>query len=451
MRSRYWTLWGALLLTAGAVRAQGIVVTLSAPQPFHAEPQTTATPPQPFAITLGRPQPLTGTLQANGIQPVATTESGRPFVARAQTPDIPPVPVSPFPGSPPPPPPPGGLGGPPLPPGVGVVPGQEAYNSGVVNSDADLRWWTRFGQTFERCWDDITTGVSGVFGASDAAGGRGRFQSDHRFDTFASPVSNPIFFEDPRALTELRPFFIWQKTRNSTPGFAGGSNYLANLQARVALTDSISLVVNKLGWTWTNASQPGYHDVQTANGFEDVHFGPKFTVYSNVDTLTVLAIGANFELAVGDDRVLNGTGNWSISPYVSFAQNFLKSQAGSVNFMTTAGYSQRIDSRRTDFFYGSFHFDYDVGNYHRFYPLVELNWTQYTFNGSARQLGFEGNNLFNFGSDGVAGHADLTLALGARYKFTENFQFGLAGEFSLLGGGRHMDAFRLTADFILRY
>ncbi|MBX9679462.1 MAG: transporter [Gemmataceae bacterium] len=448
MRSRYWTFWGAVLLTAGTVRAQGIVVTLSPPQPFHSDPQPAVSPApsQPFAITLGRPQPLGS--PSNNIQPVSAIEPARPFVARAQTPDIPPVPVNPFP---PPPPPPGGVIGGPAPPGVGVIPGQEAYNAGVVNSDADLTWWSRFGQRIERCWDDVTTGVSGVFGGSEVASGRTRFQSDHGFDHFASPVSNPIYFEDPRALTELRPFFIWQKTRNSTPGFAGGSNYFANLQARVALTENISIVINKLGWVWTNANQPGYHDVQTANGFQDLYFGPKFTIYRNQTTLTVIAVGANIELAVGDNRVLNGTGNLSISPYLSLAQNFLKSDYGSFNFMTTVGYAQSLDNRRTDFFFNSLHLDFDVGNFHRFYPLVELNYTQYTFDGGARQLGYEGNNLFNFGSDGVAGHADLTLALGARYKFNENLQFGLAGEFSVLGGGRHIDGFRLTADVILRY
>jgi len=444
MRSRMLALWGAILLTAGPVRAQGIVVTLSPPEPLHRE-VAPAVAPSINDITLGRPTPLGQFIAppASDIQTTSYQPSQLPYTARGQTPDIPAVPINP-----PPPPPPPGVGGP-IPPGVGVVPGEEAYNSGVVNSNADLTWWSRFGQRIERCWDDVTSGIGG-FGAAAPGSTRSRFQSDHCFDTFASPVSNPFYFEDPRALTELRPVFIWQKTRNSTPGFAGASNYLADLQARVAVTENISIVINQLGWTWTNANQP-YHDVQSANGFQDIHVGPKWTFYRNQTSLTVMAVGANFELAVGDDRVLNGTGNLSISPYFSLAQNFLKSDYGSFNFMTTAGYSQRIDSRRTDFFFGSFHLDYDVGNMHQFYPLVELNWTQYTFNGSARQFGFEGNNLFNFGSDGVAGHADLTLAVGGRYKFSETLQFGLAGEFSVLGGGRHMDGFRLTADMIIRY
>ena len=40
----------------------------------------------------------------------------------------------------------------------------------------------------------------------EPAGGRACLvQSDHGFDNFISPVTNPSLFEDPRALTEVRP------------------------------------------------------------------------------------------------------------------------------------------------------------------------------------------------------------------------------------------------------
>lgn len=441
MRSRMLALWGAILLTAGVGRAQGIVVTLSPPQPYH-------TPPTDSAITLGRPQPL-GTaapaFDGPAIQRTSATFGADPgYVARGQIGDIPPVPINPPP--PPPPPTPGGS----PPPPARVVPGEEAYNCGIVNNNADKgNWFVRKGNDIEHWWDDVKTTFTGGFGGAGGSS-RAAFMSDHQFDVFASPVSNPIFFEDPRALTELRPFFIWQKTPNNTPGFAGGSNYVADVQARVALTENISIVINELGWVWTNANQT-YFDVNTANGFQELHLGPKWTFWRSTETQTVMALGANFELPVGSAAVQQRTGTLSISPYFSIAQNFLKSDYGSFNAMGTVGYSQRLDNTRTDKVYTSLHLDYDVGNQHKFYPLVELNWTGYTFNGNARTYGFEGSNLFNFGSNGVAGTSDLTVAIGGRYKFNENLQFGLAGEFSVLGTGRHMDNFRLTADMIIRY
>src|SRR5689334_22588699 len=36
----------------------------------------------------------------------------------------------------------------------------------------------------------------------------GFLPSDHCFDSFISPLSNPFFFEDPRSLTEARGIFI---------------------------------------------------------------------------------------------------------------------------------------------------------------------------------------------------------------------------------------------------
>src|SRR5207248_2391314 len=106
---------------------------------------------------------------------------------------------------------------------------------------------------------------------------------------------------------------------------------------------------------------------------------------------------------------------------------------GSFNFLNTTGYSFATDNQRTDFFYSSFHIDYDVKNLNKIFPLIELNWFHYTTNGGAGEFfGFEGRDLVTFGSGGVAGHNDLSLAIGARYKFAEWFQIGAVAEFPLL-------------------
>jgi len=433
----------ALALSGGKAMAQEVMWRPARAESPRTEPPRTESCER---ITLGRPQPIASSplQQVSYSAPAATLSTPRPIV-RGQSPDLPAVNV------PAPPPPPGGFTGPAVFPGgpatgpVGLGVNEEAYNNGVVVSNGDLGgFWSRCGEKLKRCWGDMT-------GAVDSSiGGRARFQSDHCFDSFISPVSNPVYFEDPRALTELRPIFIWQRTRDSNPVFAGGDNFFTMLQGRVALTQNVSLVVNKLGWTWINP-EGNVLGIDDGNGFSEVHLGPKFTFIRNEDTGTVAAVGMNFELAVGSEEALQHTGNWSISPYFSIAQNFWRTGYGSFNFMNTTGYSLSIDSKRSDFLYSSFHLDYNVLNAGKLYPLIELNWTRYTMNGSALPLDFEGTNLFNFGSMAVAGHNDLTLALGFRYKFSEAIQFGLAGEFGLLGGHRHMEGFRIGADMIFRY
>jgi hypothetical protein len=392
-------------------------------------------------VTLGRPILTTPTPATSFITPVSTG------IVRGQIPDGPPpmnVPPPPFaPGGAPPVFPGGGpVGGP-------VRPNEEAYNCGRINDDADTGgFFDRWGDRFRRCWTDVSDGVKGGFSGS---GSRAMFQSDTENCWLISPVSNPHQFEDPRALTEFRPVFMWQSTPGPSSNFGGGSNYFLTLQGRVALTENISIVLNRLGWVWTDVRNSG-PDLVSGDGFSEIHIGPKFTFLRSCDSRTVAAIGANFELPVGSSRVAQDTGDFALSPYFSFAQGFGRTSYGGFNFINTTGYSFAFDSQRTDQFYSSFHLDYDLLDQHKFYPLIEMNWHYYPFNGGARNLGFEGADLFNFGSTHVAGRHDLTLAVGARYKFSEAVQVGVTGEFSLLGdGSHHLDAFRLTMDLILRY
>ncbi len=395
-------------------------------------------------VSLGRPQPLQAVADAPAREAAAApapipqaSYRVAPWLVRAQAPD-----------SPPPPPPFPGAGGGPVSGGGPISGGPDPYSCAPVNNDADLGgFWSKCNDKLKRCWGDTTTAVGGVFTAQN---GRNPFQSDVKCFHFISPVSNPFYFEDPRALTELRPVFIWQATPDSNTVFAAGNNYLFHLQGRLAVTDWMTIVIHKLGFT--NMGAKGTDPtIQSASGFSDFHFGPKFTFYKSEATGTVMAAGGIFELPVGSGNALQGTGNLSITPYFSIAQSFWRSEYGTFNFLNTTGYEFSIDSARTDAFFSSFHFDYDIANAHVFYPLIELNWWHYTMNGSARNLDFDGSNLFNMGSNGPAGLDELTIALGGRYKMSEAIQFGVTAETALLRGSRHLDNFRLTLDMIFRY
>ena len=81
-----------------------------------------------------------------------------------------------------------------------------------------------------------------------------------------------------------------------------------------------------------------------------MHLGPKFTFIRNPDTGTLLAAGLNFNLATGESKVFQTTGDLSLAPYLSFGQNFLRSSYGAFQFLGTAGYSYATDSQRSDFF-----------------------------------------------------------------------------------------------------
>ena len=274
------------------------------------------------------------------------------------------------------------------------------------------------------------------------------FESDHCFDYFATPVSNPFYFEDPRALTEVRPIFLFQTISNSNQVFRGGNTEFLGVQARVAITDQWSFVMNKLGGVWINPG--GDSLVPSGSGFAEIWLGPKWTFVRNTESGTVAAAGVTFEIPTGPTNVAQDTGSLSIVPYITAAQNFGCTSYGSFNAMATLGFSFRADSERADYLYNSWHLDFDVGNQHRFYPLVELNWFYYTNNGGARTLSFEGQDLANFGATNVSGRNNLSIATGVRYKFSEAIQTGVSVQFPLTNV-HDFQSFRLGLDVIFRY
>lgn len=284
-----------------------------------------------------------------------------------------------------------------------------------------------------------------------ALGQRGEwFKGDHAFDGFASPVTNPFLFEDPRSVTEARLIYLYQKIPGGQPDFQGGNAQFFGVQARVAVTDRLSFVVNKLGGVRLDPGSGSAFEEST--GFAELWLGPKYTFIRNEDAGRLLAGGLQFQIPVGSGSVSQNTGNLSLVPWATIGQNFFKDsfRFGSVNTLASGGYALSTNSARSDYLFLSGHIDLDVMNRHRFYPLAELNYVLVTTNGNAQPLmGSEGRDLFNFGSH-AKGNGLLTGALGARFKITEQAQLGGAFEIPL-AGPRDLFDYRFTVDFILRY
>jgi hypothetical protein len=322
----------------------------------------------------------------------------------------------------------------------------EQYNCGVVTPGQPGFW--------QSIWEGPRKLFNCVPGVGqeqfEGPGARRWFQSDHCFDSFISPVTNPFLFEDPRSLTEVRPIYIFNKVSSRNEEFGGGNTQFFGLQARVAFTDWFSVVVNKFGATWIEPRDPLDPDFGSHSGFSEVWLGPKFTFLRNEDSGTLGAAGLTFEIPAGDRQVFQDTGSLSLVPYVSFGQNFFKTSYGSFNALATTGYSFSVNRERSENLFLSAHLDYDVANLHRIYPLLEMNWFHYTRNGKTEDINFEGRDLFNFGAEHVAGHDAVSLAAGIRVKLTEWWSAGFAAEFPLTTRRDLMD-YRLTVDMIFRY
>jgi hypothetical protein len=285
-----------------------------------------------------------------------------------------------------------------------------------------------------------------AFGDTGGGGDRLAFQSDCAFDGFSSPITNPFLAEDPRSLTELRPIYIYQTMPSNHYFFQGGNIQFFGGQFRAAFTERFSVVLHKLGGMTINPEGP----LGGGSGFTEIWLGPKFAFWRVPDTQTIASFGLQFQLPVGSGSIYQNTGNFGLVPYLSVGTELGRTDYGTFRLINVAGYHLGTDDGRSNYLYDSLHIDLDAGDYHRFYPTLELNWFYYTSDGQDRPfLLFEGRDLANVGAT-ASGKSYFSIAPGFRYRFTDYLQMGLAAEFGL-GGSNDLLRFRLGVDLIWRY
>lgn len=265
-------------------------------------------------------------------------------------------------------------------------------------------------------------------------------KSEHCYDDFISPMTNPVYFEDPRQLSEVRAIFINHKlpyfNAIQTPG---GRLQLYAMQIRARLTENLSLIATKDGYV---VSQSPLLD----DGWADLSAGLKYSLYRNASTGSLLSIGGRFEMPTGMDRTLQGNGDGVFDFFLSGGTRLGRS----AHYLTGAGFILPVDSQdENQMFYWSQHLDKRIADT-RMYLFTELNWYNYMKSASAFPLPVQGGDLFNLGSPDIAGTNIVTDAIGAKFKPNGNCEIGFAWEFPLTATRGILDN-RITADLILRY
>ena len=72
-------------------------------------------------------------------------------------------------------------------------------------------------------------------------------KSDRAFDRFIEPVTNPVFFEDPRSRTRLRFIFINQLIPEGSL-LQGGDLQVYGLEATFAINERLAIIAQKDGY-----------------------------------------------------------------------------------------------------------------------------------------------------------------------------------------------------------
>ncbi len=262
------------------------------------------------------------------------------------------------------------------------------------------------------------------------------FKSETEFNEFISPMTNPVFFEDPRLMTEAR--FIFANHRlPSTLG--GGEVQLYALQLRARLTENLAFIATKDGFFVSHA------DIMD-DGWADVAAGLKLALWRDEETQTLLSTGFTYELPSGEWKALQGNGDGEFNIFLNGGAELLEG----MHWVSATGFRLPADrTQENQVWYWSNHLDQMIGNT-GLYLFGETNWYHWMRDADAFALPVGGLDVINLGSVNIAGNDVVSGALGVKYKPADNMEIGVAYEVPLTPRQDILKD-RLGVDFIIRY
>lgn len=301
---------------------------------------------------------------------------------------------------------------------------------------------------FNRGLSNVQVGCDGVGGCDGGCGGgcsncQGSrswlgnilMRSEGGFDCFISPITNPVYFEDPRLMTEARGIFL---NHRAPIAVGGGDVQLYALQLRARISENVAFIATKDGYV--QSSNPVIGD-----GWADTAAGFKFSLLRDVERQRLWTAGFTFELPSGEASALQGNGSGNLNIFVSAGRQIF----GGVNWLRCAGFRAPMDTvDESTVFYSSQHLSKNIGS--RTWVLTELNLQNWTGSGQNGIPGIEGGDLFNFGSTGVSGNTIVTNAVGLKFRPRPNSEAGIAFEYPLTERRDILDN-RINVNWIWRY
>jgi hypothetical protein len=265
----------------------------------------------------------------------------------------------------------------------------------------------------------------------------GMLPSDHCFDSFISPLSNPFFFEDPRSLTEVRGIFI----ENSLPLAVGNGDfqfYGAQLRGRVS--DRVSIIVPRIGFF--NANQAGGG---TPHGYLSTPIGFKYNFIRDAERQLLVSGGITYFIKGSSDALSNfGDGDFHLF-LTGGAQIFDRG-----HWISGTGFRLPTDTNwGTQMWYWSNQWDYEVVD--GIYGLLGINWFHWMRSAGNNFTGdIAGIDLLNLPAGNVAGTNVVTGVIGAKWKPSPHCEVGTGFEIPLTDRTDLLKN-RLYADLIFRY
>ena len=288
------------------------------------------------------------------------------------------------------------------------------------------------------------------------------YAQEKKFEDFIPPASNPVYFESPFHTTEARLIHLHQELNGHVYTALGklklnGELTLTALQLRYAVNERFSIIATKDGYGRMKYD----NTLETEDGFADLAVGVKYSPYIDYEAQAILTLGLRIELPTGDRNMFQGRHEFIANPFISFAKGF-----GNLHIVGYQGYQLPFDNDKSSTIaHTSLHVDYKIGN---FYPLIEFNWRHIIASGDGgpydadvKGVGnlavntinsnLSGLDITNLGTADSEGNNYFNVALGFRYKFTDNITAGFVFETPLSDSKDGLFRERYTFDLIYTF
>jgi hypothetical protein len=289
------------------------------------------------------------------------------------------------------------------------------------------------------------------------------------------PMSMPYLFEDPYITTGVNFVGIYHNFPTDGPTQGGHIGVMA-LQARLAITDRLAFIATKDGFA---VYRPDTQLLNDAEGFLNITGGFKYAVIDDREKGLIVTPAIRFEIPVGNEDVYQGHGDGIFIPSVSAGYG-----PGSMKIISGLGFQVPFDTHKnlSSMFYNihlnhPFEIDFIPGS-DFIVPFMDLNGLTYINSGdgdtdidvnrgkvgvnslklSAVQNAiypaitadrrWEGADVINFGSQGMAGETLITMAWGVRVPFNNGVSAGFSYERVL---SQRKDIFEQRATWMLSY
>jgi hypothetical protein len=264
------------------------------------------------------------------------------------------------------------------------------------------------------------------------------------FEHFHNPIGNPLYFEPPTNETMARFIYIHHDFPDDSQ-VGGGTLDIAALQIRLAITERISFIAVKDGYSWLDADA-----VPDQEGWNDIAVGMKYTFFADQEMDLLAAFGSRIEFDSGEESILQGD-DTELAPFLSVAK-------GLDRLHTIAAVTGRIPVGDNSDDYNNIlqwdlHVDYDVAPevLPGLAPVIEVHGLHYLSDGEHLPLNVGGLDYANFGSTNVEDSVVVWLEAGARWELSPHASVGVVYGYPLTNRDADIFGDRVTLDFILKW